>query len=405
MNNEPYKLIIIGGGAAGYFLAANIGESIGSKTLILEKTSKTLSKVKISGGGRCNVTHNCFDVKKLSSFYPRGEKVVRKMFQKFQPQDTMEWFESRGVELKVEKDNRVFPKSDDSQTIIDALKNEVYKNGVQLNLSEGIKDLVKKDSGNWEVHTDTSVYETEQVFMAPGASNAINDLLTKVGLSIVAPVPSLFTFKIEDPRIEGLPGIAFGNVEVKLSGTKHKETGPLLITHWGLSAPAVLKTSARAARDLHAKSYQANVLINLLPEKNFETAKEEMQTFRADNHKKKIGGACPFEIPKRYWLRACELLEIEEKPWSEMSKKALNKLAENLTAANFQMNGKTTFKEEFVTAGGIELSEVNSNTMEATRFPGLYFGGEVLNIDALTGGFNFQAAWTGAWIASQAIKG
>jgi len=404
MNKEPYKLIIIGGGAAGYFLAANVGELIGERTLILEKTSKTLSKVKVSGGGRCNVTHNCFDVKKLSSFYPRGEKFVRKMFQHFQPKDTMEWFESRGIELKVEKDNRVFPKSDNSQSIIDALKNEAHQNRVEPKLGESLSRLEKMDFGNWLVHTSDSVYESENVFIAPGASVAIYELLKELGLKVISPVPSLFTFKIEDPRIEGLQGIAFSDVEVKLAGTKIKETGPLLITHWGLSAPAILKTSARAARELFQKNYQASVLINFLPEKNFDSAREELLEFKANNPKKRIGGACPFEIPKRYWLRSCELLEVSEKPWSEVSKKSLNKLAENLTAANFQMNGKTTFKEEFVTAGGVDLSEINSTTMEASRYSGLYFGGEVLNIDALTGGFNFQAAWTGAWIASRAIK-
>lgn len=396
-------MIIIGGGAAGYFLAANLDESIGRDTIILEKTTKTLSKVKVSGGGRCNVTHNCFDVKKLASFYPRGDKFIKKIFQQFQPRDTMTWFERRGVKLKVEDDNRVFPESDTSQSIIDILRSEVQKNGVQLNQGTGVTDLIRKESGNWEVHTLDCIYETASVFIAPGANVKIFDLLKKVGLRVVAPVPSLFTFKIEDERLKGLQGIAFPEVEVKLTGTKYKETGPLLITHWGLSGPGVLKTSSRGARDLFEKNYQTTILINFLIGENFDSARQKIEVFRDENPKKRIGGACPFEIPKRYWIRICELIEIEDKPWSEVSKKALNKMAESLTAANFTMNGKTTFKEEFVTAGGVELSEINSNTMESTRFSGLYFGGEVLNIDALTGGFNFQAAWSGAWVASKSI--
>lgn len=326
------------------------------------------------------------------------------MFNHFQPKDTFLWFEERGVKLKVEKDNRVFPVSNNSQTIVDLLRKESQKKGVQLKQAANVCSVEKGENGLWEVDLGDEKYSTENIFISTGASLKVFEMLSKVGLKVVSPVPSLFTFKVEDDRIKDLQGIAFEEVEVKIAGTKLKETGPMLITHWGLSGPSILKTSSRGARELFDKEYQTQVLINFLPSENFESVKQKIQDFSLLNPKKKIGGSSPFVIPKRFWLRITELLEIDSKPWAEIGKKSINKIAETLTAASFKMNGKTTFKEEFVTAGGVELSEVNSSTMEANRFKGLYFGGEVLNIDALTGGFNFQAAWTGAWIASQQIN-
>lgn len=397
------KIIIIGGGAAGFFAAINIAEKQPDYEItILEKTSKLLSKVKISGGGRCNVTNACFYPSQLVKNYPRGGKKLQKIFQKFGPADTVKWFARKGVKLKTEADNRIFPVTDNSQTIVDCFIQESKSLGIKIVLSQEV-NFFSKNNEHWHITTKEKDYIADKLIIATGSLPRMWQHLKKISLQIEEPVPSLFTFKINDERIKNLPGISFQNVQSRIAGTKIETEGPLLITHWGMSGPAVLKLSAFAARELAAFNYRFDLLINFLPDKSQEEIRRYFQEYKNINLKQQISTNAHFAIPKRYWQQLCIHLQIDHMKWDDMGKKQINQLIEQLSNASFAVQGKSTFKEEFVTCGGVNLSEINMNTMQSKKFPNLYFAGEVLDVDAITGGFNFQAAWSTAYIIAENI--
>ena len=398
------KVIIIGGGAAGFFSAITIAESNQDlNTIILEKSSTVLQKVKVSGGGRCNVTHACFDPKELTSYYPRGNKELLGPFHKFMTGDTMQWFEDRGVPLKIESDNRVFPVSNSSQSIIDVLLNEARKNDVKIQLNHRVENI-QNENEKWKITTNKGIFVADKVLIASGSNSNIWDLISTLGHTIIPPVPSLFTFKIKDPRIKEIPGVSVANTMVSIANSSFKSQGPLLITHWGISGPAVLKLSAFGARFLAEKNYQYNVHINWLSKPSYEVL-DALKKMKKDHPKKQILLKSYFqEIPKRLWENLVIASEIKiEQRWADVSNKQLENLSNQLTKSVFNANGKTTFKEEFVTAGGIDLKEINFKRFESKLHKDLFFAGEVLNIDAVTGGFNFQNAWTGGYIAGKAM--
>jgi len=401
------KLTVIGGGAAGFFCAVNAARmNPDLQVTIIEKTNKLLSKVKVSGGGRCNVTHACFSIADMIKKYPRGGAFLKKAFHHFFTTDTVQWFNERGVELKTEADGRMFPVTDNSQTIINCLLDEAAGYHVQVEMSRDIKSIERKKD-QW-VLTDARGKEITTDLLciaAGGGAKAIQfEWLQKLGHSIESPVPSLFTFNMPGNKITQLPGITVENVSVKIAGEKEQQNGPLLITHWGMSGPAVLKTSAYAARILADKNYCFTAIINWLPQYNEISLRDKMQQLRFDIASQKIQNRNPFFLPARLWEYF--LAEAGIKPdarWADLPAKEQNKLIKNLSAGEFAVKGKTTFKEEFVTAGGIKTSEVDVNTMQSKLQPGLFFAGEVLDIDGVTGGFNFQNAWTTGWIAAKAI--
>ena len=398
------RVLIIGGGAAGYFAAANMDVSEDVKVQILEKSNKVLAKVKVSGGGRCNVTHACFEPKELVKFYPRGSKELIGPFTRFQPGDIFAWFEDRGVALKTESDNRVFPTTDSSQTIIDCLELATAKKNTRISLQSGITRISSRDE-KWYVEIEgKEELEADAVIIAGGSSPLMWDILSELGLQMVDQVPSLFTFNIKDKRIDGFAGLSSAYAHVSIENSKFDSYGPMLITHWGLSGPGILKLSALAARELNNWDYRFKIKVNWLANEDFESVMDTMKRLREDQPKKAIFSFSPFEIPLRLWISLCSDNITEQMKWADASNKALEHIANNLTRAIFEVNGKSTFKDEFVTSGGVDLTEINFKTMEAKRFPGLYFAGEVLNIDAVTGGFNFQAAWTTSWIAAKSIS-
>jgi len=400
------KIVVIGAGAAGIFGAINIAaQNPEAEVIVLEKSSKLLSKVKISGGGRCNLTNVISEPKELIKNYPRGNKKLKKAFETFGTKSTIEWFESRGVKTKAEADGRMFPISDDSQTIIDCLLKECNKLGVQIKTKEGVKEI-KPTAQGFIIHTNNSSYECDKILIATGGHNKIESFqwLEKLGHNISVPVPSLFTFNLPQSNIIKLSGISVAEAEVKIAGTKLSYTGPLLITHWGLSGPAVLKLSAFGARILNEKNYEYSVIINWVGFKNETEVRNHLSKFQSENPKKKLFNSNPFDLPKRLWeyqLQECEI--DEDLRWNNFSGKKLNKLVNNLIADFYEASGKTTFKEEFVTAGGVKLGDINMQTMESRKCPGVYFAGEVLDIDGITGGFNFQAAWTSSFLAANGI--
>lgn len=400
-----YDILIIGGGAAGFFTAINIAENNPKlKIAILERGKEVLTKVKISGGGRCNVTHACFIPNELVKFYPRGEKELKGPFHQFCSGDTIEWFDKHGVELKIEEDGRMFPTSDSSQTIIDCFLTATKKLGIDILTGQSVQSLFK---GNdyWKVDTNHQSFKCDKVVMTTGSNPKIWELMQSLGHTIEAPVPSLFTFNIKDNRIKDLMGVsAFTSVKVKDS--KLKASGPLLITHWGMSGPGILRLSAWGARELAAKNYQFTLQVNWLHETDFEETSDILKNLKDENARKLIVKFCPFEFPKRLWESLVSASGISaETKWADLSKKQLTDLANQLTNGQFQVNGKSTFKEEFVTAGGINLKEIDFKTMQSKLHGNLYFAGEILNIDAITGGFNFQNAWTGGFLAARAITG
>lgn len=396
------KVVVIGGGAAGFFAAINIAEKHPDyKVSILEKTDKVLSKVKVSGGGRCNVTHHEFNIKPFSKNYPRGEKQVLKLLHQFQAEDTVNWFKKRGIPLKVEKDGRMFPVTDSSETIIDCFLQEAQRLKINIIKKEDVKAIQQKEQ--WLIATKKNHYAADYLVITSGSATSMWHILQQLGHTVEPPVPSLFTFKIDDPRIKDLPGVAFKHVTTKVAGTKLTTEGPLLITHWGLSAPAILRLSAWGALELAKKDYNFLLNINLvaLP---FETVKNELQQLAQSSPKKLPENTIPFDLPKRYWHNLLKHIQINpENRWCDIGSKTINKLSEELTNAQFHVTGKSTFKEEFVTCGGVALSEIDTNTMESKLFKNLFFAGEVINVDAITGGFNFQNAWTTAWVASENI--
>jgi predicted Rossmann fold flavoprotein len=398
------KVVIIGGGAAGFFAAVNIAESNSNlEVIILEKSTKVLQKVKVSGGGRCNVTHACFTPKELVEFYPRGKKELLGPFHQFMTGDTMEWFENRNVPLKIEEDNRVFPKSNSSQTIIDCLTNSAKNAGVKLQLNQNVKSIEKTDS-QFIVKTDSQEFIADKLLIASGSNPKIWDLMGHLGHKIISPVPSLFTFNINDIRITEIPGISVPNATVSLTESKFETDGPVLITHWGISGPAILKLSAVGALFLAEKNYQYSVKVNWLS-KSLETVLQKLKILKKQNPKKQIFLNSVYkDIPKRLWEKLLLSAEIKNgQRWADVSNKQLDNLANQLTNSIFNAYGKTTFKEEFVTAGGVDLKEINFKRFESKIHKNLFFAGEVLNIDAVTGGFNFQNAWTGGFIAGKSI--
>lgn len=401
--------IIIGGGAAGFFAAIACAEANPlSKVVILEKTSTVLGKVKVSGGGRCNVTNGCFNPEELVEFYPRGSREMLGPFHRFSTADTMEWFSDRGVELKIESDNRVFPETDNSQTIIDCLVDFAERAGVEIRTNSGVESI-EKNGDSWIVKLESKKeLQADKVLVATGGSKKMWDSLKKIGHRIIEPVPSLFTFNIKDPRINGLAGVTAPNVLLTLPAFDLSAEGPLLVTHWGLSGPAVLRLSAWGARELHDTSYRFILHVNFVPQFDEETLIEILNDFRKDpdHQRKRIQSNTLFSLPLRLWKNICESAKIPERAtWSDISKPLLKKLVSHLNHGEFVVSGKSTFKEEFVTAGGVDLNQVDFRTFSSKLHENLYFAGEVLDIDAITGGFNFQAAWTGGWIAGHSLAG
>ena len=402
------RLVVIGGGAAGFFCAINAAQmNPALEVIIVEKTSKLLSKVRISGGGRCNVTHHCFSMAEMIKKYPRGNQFLKRAFHHFFTTDTIRWFEERGVQLKTEADGRMFPTTDSSETIVNCLMKEVNKNGVQILLNREVAALSMLND-EWSIgFKDGEKIMTDFVCIASGGypKSLQFEWLKKSGHTIEAPVPSLFTFNMPGNNVTSLMGIVAENASVKIAGSKLQEQGPLLITHWGMSGPCILKLSAWGARELAVKNYQFSILVNWLPAFNEQTLKDKFQQVRFDQAAQKIVNRNAFGLPQRLWQYLLQQSGVNENlRWADLPAKEQNKLIKNICAQEFAVSGKTTFKEEFVTAGGVALEEVDYNTMQSKIVPNLFFAGEVLNIDGVTGGFNFQSAWTTGFIAAKAIS-
>ena len=406
------KLVVIGGGAAGFFCAINAAEHCaGLEVVIIEKTNKLLSKVRVSGGGRCNVTHACFSISEMIKRYPRGEKFLKQAFHYFFTTDTIEWFEKRNVRLKTESDGRMFPESNSSETIIHCLLQQANKYGVEILMNREIVNIEKTISENKDeifrlYSKDASIIDAHFVCIACGGFHKSEQYkwLTKLGHSFESPVPSLFTFNAPKNRISELMGISVENVQVKINGTKFSQRGPLLITHWGFSGPAVLKLSAFAAIGLAKMNYDFSITINWLADFHENSLLEKLRTIRNELASKKMINKNPFNLPHRLWEYHLQECGIDpEIRWADLPAKQQNQLSKQLCSQQFFIKGKTTFKEEFVTAGGIKLTEIDAITMESKIVPNLYFAGEILNVDGITGGFNFQHAWTSGWIAAKEI--
>ena len=402
--NKKKDIIIIGGGAAGFFAAINIAEKNPELSVaILERGKEGLQKVKISGGGRCNVTHAEFIPSELVLNYPRGEKELLGPFHSFMTGDTIAWFEERGVELKIEDDGRMFPLSNSSQTIVDCFLDEAKRLKVEVLYNYSVKSISARDN-DFLMDTSQGILGCNKVVVATGSNPKIWKLLNDLGHTIVQPVPSLFTFDIKDKRIEAIPGVVAKNVEIKVIGTDLESEGPLLITHVGMSAPAILKLSAFGAVELAKFNYNFKIEVNFI-RLDFDTCLDKLREFKLEFAKKSLINSTQFDLPKRLWKQLVLASSINEtERWADINKQQLEILVEQLTKSVFQVVGKSTFKEEFVTAGGVDLKEVNFKTFESKRIPNLYFAGEVINVDAVTGGFNFQNAWTGAYIVSQSIS-
>ena len=407
LEQTRWDVIVAGGGPAGFFAAIRCAElNPELRVLILEKASQTLGKVLISGGGRCNVTHACFDPAKLVTFYPRGANELRGAFTRFQPQDTVEWFESRGVKLKTEADGRMFPVTDSSVTIAECLREAARKANVQVQVGSGLLGLEKSrlDGFRLEVRKAAQVshLQTRKLLVATGSDRKTLEIVKSLGHTVLDPLPSLFTFNIKDKRIQGLAGVSVENVTLKMDSITAQ--GALLITHWGLSGPAVLRASAWGARILFEKKYASRLTVNWLGDYKPDAALEVLQRNREwrENTRRKVGSSPAFsQIPLRLWKQMTEFLG--EKNWADVSRAELQKLAEELTEGTFMIEGKGQFKEEFVTCGGVSLKEVDLKSMQSRVLAGMFFAGEVLDIDGLTGGFNFQSSWTTGWLAGSSL--
>lgn len=396
-------VIIIGGGAAGFFAAINISEQNPDlNVLILERGAHGLNKVKVSGGGRCNVTHAEFTPSELVKNYPRGEKELLGPFHQFMTGDTIEWFEKRGVALKIEADGRMFPVSNSSQTIIDCFLSEIEKNSVEVQYNRSVKSITILE-GLWTIGTNHATFSCNKLLIATGSNSKIWDMMKSLGHTIEPAIPSLFTFNIADERIKNIPGVVVQDVEVSVLNTKLFSEGPLLITHWGMSAPAILKLSAFGALELAKMNYKFKITINFIKQ-DVQTCLVVLKDYKISHAKKAVHNSVLFDLPKRLWHNLVNESQIaSDVKWADLNKSQLINLSEQLTRAVFSVDGKSTFKEEFVTAGGISLKDVNFKTFESKVHRNLYFAGEILNIDAVTGGFNFQNAWTGAFIAAKSI--
>jgi predicted Rossmann fold flavoprotein len=398
------KIVCIGGGAASFFFAVQVSEWIpDASVMILEQGKKVLSKVSISGGGRCNLTHHCFDPNLLIKNYPRGEEHLLEPFSKFGPKDTVEWFGSRNVKTKVESDGRMFPVTDSSQTIIDCFTRACRQNNVNIELGSKVVDIdIAAEGSQHTIHTlNGNPIKADVLFIGAGSSNTIWNILQAKGLDIVAPVPSLFTFKIQDARLKDMSGISLQNVLLSIPGTKFISDGPMLITHKGLSGPAVLKLSARAAHYFHEHDYKCKLSIDF----RADISEKDIKAWRDSNAKKLVGNHQVLGLPKRLSAQLINEAGLDgQKKFASISKKDMQDLIDILKKSKFEIQGQNRFKEEFVTAGGVDLSEIDMATFSSKKYPNLLFAGEILNIDAVTGGFNFQAAWTGAYLAAAGVR-
>jgi predicted Rossmann fold flavoprotein len=396
------QIIIIGGGAAGFFAASNLDEKK-YKITILEQNSDVLQKVKVSGGGRCNITHACFDPRELVQFYPRGNKELLSVFTKFQPGDTMDWFDQRKVSLKIENDNRIFPESNSSQTIINTFLNEIQQKNVEVKTKCSVKEIEKLDE-KYVVKTSLGDFEADFVIYTTGSSPKSLKMIENLGHKIIDLVPSLFTFNIKDDLLKDLAGTSFEMAETSIPKLKTEESGPLLITHWGLSGPAILKISAWEAINLAKVKYNFEIEVNFIS-KDIDDAEELFQNFKQSNPKKTIGQSKIFDITNRFWQRILDVSKVDlNKQVANISGKEKQTILENICKKKFHVTGKSTFKDEFVTAGGVDLKEINFKNMSSKILPNFYVAGEVLNIDAVTGGFNFQACWSEAWLIAQDLN-
>jgi hypothetical protein len=401
------RLTVIGGGAAGFFCAVNAARMNPSlQVSIVEKTNKLLAKVKISGGGRCNVTHACFSIPEMVRKYPRGENFVKKTFHDFFTDDTISWFNERGVRLKTESDGRMFPVTDSSETIINCLLNEADKYKVKIRMQSEVKTITASQHNKWNLEFANGTSEdSEYVCVASGgySKDTMFDWIRKVGHTIESPVPSLFTFNIPGNSITGLMGVSV-NAKVKIMGTKLEDQGPVLITHWGLSGPAILRLSARGARELNRFNYRFTTIVNWCPVYNEQSLKIFFDELRGIKPSQKIFNGNTFDIPQRLWEHLCSISEIDANlRWSDLPAVKQIRLSKNVCANELRVEGKTTYKEEFVTAGGVKLTEVDPLTMQSRLAKNLFFAGEILDVDGITGGFNFQHAWTSGWVAAKSI--
>jgi len=404
---QPVRVVVIGGGAAGFFGAIACAESHPhTNVTLLEASHQPLAKVRVSGGGRCNVTHACFEPPGLVQNYPRGGKALRGAFSRFQARDTVDWFASHGVQLKTEPDGRMFPITDTSETVIDCLTRAAGAAGVKICTGAAVVS-VSEQAGALAVSLKSGDLLCDRLLLATGSNPQGYRIAEHLGHKIEPPVPSLFTFNILDKALKDLAGISLDSVQLKLSingKNQLEQIGPLLVTHWGLSGPAVLKLSAWGARILHDNHYQATLLVNWLPQLQPEALRQKLLDIKTEWSRRAISTSCPVDLPRRLWqYLVCRAgIGIEDR-WASLSNKALNGLVQELLQGSYLIGGKGAFKEEFVTCGGVSLKEVNFKTMESRICPGLYFAGEVLDIDGVTGGFNFQSAWTTAWLAGQAM--
>lgn len=403
------KIVVIGGGAAGFFGAiACANTHPHTEVILLEAGRQPLAKVRISGGGRCNVTHACFEPAQFVQNYPRGAKALRGAFSRFQAKDTVEWFTQKGVTLKTEEDGRMFPTTDSSETVVNCLIDAAKQAGVKIKTGARVAEI-KVDSQTHQNRFKITlksgeILTADRLLLATGSNPSGYRWAEQLGHQITPPVPSLFTFNIADERLKDLAGISVNHAKIKLPQAQLEQAGPLLITHWGLSGPAVLKLSAWGARVLQDCRYQTPLVINWLPQSNPEVLRKELLAVKSQLPQRVISSSCPVMIPRRLWKQLTLAVGIDEqKRWAEVSNKVLNQLIKELTRGEYQINGKGVFKEEFVTCGGVSLKEVNFKTMESRCCPNLYFAGEILDIDGVTGGFNFQSAWTTGWLAGQAM--
>ncbi len=416
MTNDKLQIIIVGGGAAGFFAAiAAAKANPRARVTLLEASHQPLAKVRISGGGRCNVTHACFEPRELVKNYPRGSKALLGAFTRFQPKDTITWFQAHGVELKTEADGRMFPTTDSSETIVNCLMNVVKAAGVELRIGAAVTSVSlplripvsEKITSRFEITLKSGEkLQCDRLLLATGSNPIGYKIAQQLGHTIEPPVPSLFTFNIKNQQLTELAGVSVNPVKLRLIVPEYphlEQTGPLLITHWGLSGPAVLKLSAWGARMLHSSSYQATLVINWLPHLQQEQVRQQLLAVKNNSPKRLIASSRDVELPHRLWqyIVSCVGIAIENR-WAELSNKTLNKLVQELTQGQYSINGKGVFKEEFVTCGGVNLKEINFKTMESKLVSGLYFAGEILDIDGVTGGFNFQSAWTTAYLAGSA---
>jgi len=401
------RIIIVGGGAAGFFAALACADAgYEREILILEKTAQFLSKVKISGGGRCNVTHACFNEREFATRYPRGERALIAPFKQFQASDTVAWFATRGVKLKTESDGRMFPVTDSSRTVIDCLLNEAHAKSVKLRANCGVESAAKTPGGFEVALSNGETVSCDKLLLATGGCRtaALGQLAVSLGHTLESPVPSLFTFHVSVPWLRELAGVSVGEIEASVVQTKLRERGPVLITHWGLSGPAILRVSAWGARVLHQLNYQCALRINWLPQWNDEKLAKEFETRRQSQAARLVVNSPIAPLPARLWEQLVLAAGIpRETRWSAFSRPAQHKLIQQLLRCEFPVTGKSLNKDEFVTCGGVKLSEVDFKTMESRVCPRLFFAGELLDIDGITGGFNFQAAWTTGWIAGRAM--